>query len=521
MKKALSLVLFAAMLISLFAFNINAAWDGTSVSASLKGEGTADSPYIVETAEDLAYLAKSVNEGTTYEGKYIVQTADIDLGGKEWTPIGTSAHPFSGVYNGYGKSVSGLSITQKIAASGLFGYVASGATCSAGIANLNVSGSITLTESNASDGIGGLSGWFYKDSTTLANPITVTNCNVDVDITISNDTKECRVGGVAGYAFCTVFENVVNNGDVYSNSNAPSRVGGIIGQGNRDTFVNCVNNGKITSIVNDNANKDKGKHISVAGFVGMLTAKVNGEYTTFTNCVNNGDVTGHSTLTNSSNASVGGFIGGTYTPSGINGMYLKIEKCLNTGKITSKVDSSVNTYYPYAGGMISYINKAHCAVIDCVGAGEIVSEGGAGSRAGGINGVMHKENEATLYAQNCSTTAAKINGYTKNNGQEGCQVGLAADVIAPMANAITSAITSSQSNIAGFPTASDSIPEEAPETTEPAPETTEPAPETTEPAPETTEPGSSTPTGDSALIFVAIAIISLIGVAVIAKRREN
>jgi hypothetical protein len=53
------------------------------------------------------------------------------------------------------------------------------------------------------------------------------------------------------------------------------------------------------------------------------------------------------------------------------------------------------------------------------------------------------------------------------------------------------------------------------------PETTEPAPETTEPAPETTEPGASTPTGDSALVFAAIAMVSLVGVAVIAKKKEN
>lgn len=53
------------------------------------------------------------------------------------------------------------------------------------------------------------------------------------------------------------------------------------------------------------------------------------------------------------------------------------------------------------------------------------------------------------------------------------------------------------------------------------PETTEPAPETTEPAPETTEPVVGPTTGDSALVFAAIAIISLIGVAVVAKRREN
>ncbi len=53
------------------------------------------------------------------------------------------------------------------------------------------------------------------------------------------------------------------------------------------------------------------------------------------------------------------------------------------------------------------------------------------------------------------------------------------------------------------------------------PETTEPAPETTEPAPETTEPPVSSDTGDSALVFAAIAVISLVGVAVISKRKEN
>ncbi len=52
------------------------------------------------------------------------------------------------------------------------------------------------------------------------------------------------------------------------------------------------------------------------------------------------------------------------------------------------------------------------------------------------------------------------------------------------------------------------------------PETTE-APVVTEPAPETTEPVVGPTTGDSALVFAAIAMISLVGVAVIAKRREN
>jgi len=54
-----------------------------------------------------------------------------------------------------------------------------------------------------------------------------------------------------------------------------------------------------------------------------------------------------------------------------------------------------------------------------------------------------------------------------------------------------------------------------------APETTEPAPETTEPAPETTEPPVSGDTGDSFVVFAAIAVVSVIGVAVVAKKREN
>ena len=45
--------------------------------------------------------------------------------------------------------------------------------------------------------------------------------------------------------------------------------------------------------------------------------------------------------------------------------------------------------------------------------------------------------------------------------------------------------------------------------------------ETTEPAPETTEPGSSSETGDSFVIFAAIAAVAVLGVAVVAKRREN
>lgn len=48
------------------------------------GDGTQGNPFQIETAAQLAYFAKTVNEGEAYLHKYIVLTADIDLANKEW-----------------------------------------------------------------------------------------------------------------------------------------------------------------------------------------------------------------------------------------------------------------------------------------------------------------------------------------------------------------------------------------------------------------------------------------------------
>ena len=89
MRRIFIFVLIAMMICPILSVGSSAeAWDGVTQSSSLKGEGTAESPLLIESAADLACLARTVNKGMSYEGKYITQTADIDLGGKEWTPIG-------------------------------------------------------------------------------------------------------------------------------------------------------------------------------------------------------------------------------------------------------------------------------------------------------------------------------------------------------------------------------------------------------------------------------------------------
>ena len=60
----------------------NTSWTNYAASSFEGGEGTAESPYLIKTAEQLAKLAKDVNEGvSTYENTYFKMVADIDLDG--------------------------------------------------------------------------------------------------------------------------------------------------------------------------------------------------------------------------------------------------------------------------------------------------------------------------------------------------------------------------------------------------------------------------------------------------------
>lgn len=85
-------------------------WDDTTVDTSWYNESSNN--FAISTAAQLAGLAKLVNEGNTFSGKNITLDANIDLGGKEWTPIGTSGKPFSGTFEGSGKTISNLKITR-------------------------------------------------------------------------------------------------------------------------------------------------------------------------------------------------------------------------------------------------------------------------------------------------------------------------------------------------------------------------------------------------------------------------
>ncbi len=97
------------------------------------GNGSAGNPYQLKSAGNLAYLANQVNGGNDYEGVYFTLTANIDLAGKIWTPIGyNTSNTFRGFFDGDGYTISNLYTDYRTItgadAYGLFGFLGNRAT---------------------------------------------------------------------------------------------------------------------------------------------------------------------------------------------------------------------------------------------------------------------------------------------------------------------------------------------------------------------------------------------------------
>ena len=117
---------------------------------------TVSSGYVthVNNAAGLAYLAKDIASGKNYSGKTVLLTADLNMSGHNWEPVGSSCSDgaFCGTFNGQGHAITGLSTTLPYENLGLFGTVGSGGT----IKNVIVASS-TISASGA-ENLGGIAG---------------------------------------------------------------------------------------------------------------------------------------------------------------------------------------------------------------------------------------------------------------------------------------------------------------------------------------------------------------------------
>lgn len=265
-------------------------WDGTAV-AFTQGSGTKEDPWRIENAEQLAYLAQQVNNGTNYERNHFLLVSDLDLSGKEWTPIGTDGKLFWGGFDGGGHTITGMKITGKEASYvGLFGECHNFTADSSYIKSVTVKGANISGKSfvGAIAGVGAnISDCYSIENTICARRQVGGVCgsligNISGCYNSSSVSGISTAGGIMGTAS---YEGNVGNGVVQycynigavTVSQQDSYVGGITGaSANKYEISNCLNCGKITG---------NGKN------VGGIAGRTDSNYMNFIgNCYYNSDL---------------------------------------------------------------------------------------------------------------------------------------------------------------------------------------------------------------------------------------
>ena len=285
--------------ISLLMEEENSTAVSEKVAADFEGEGTAESPYLIEDVDDLKKLAEKVNGGTTYEKTYFKLTANIDLKNEEWTPIGTKVYVgefgqpesryFQGTFDGDGHQIANLTITGRNEYVGLFGYVRNATIQNCNVAGevsgYNFAGGIVGAVDGKTNNIlncsfqGNVTGNMYVGGIVgqVQNQCEVSSCYAIGTVHGGNDKvggiagegrgaiKNCYVladvsasgkfaGGITGDTYNLAIENCYYSGMVSASGSA----GGIVGNAWGGTIKNCVSLAE--SVTGSNANRIVGEN---------------------------------------------------------------------------------------------------------------------------------------------------------------------------------------------------------------------------------------------------------------------
>lgn len=243
------------------------AWDDTTAETSWYIGHANDTSYTISTAAELAGLAKLVNAGNAFSGKTITLGADIDLGGQEWTPIGTSGKPFSGTFDGNKKTISNLAINKPSKNDvGLFGYTTSGEIKDFTLNNASVTGYLD---------VGAIAGTPYTSK--------YTNINVTGTIKIEGFSY---VGGALGKNAYADVTNVDVTGSSGSYVKANSIEGNIAYRTYVGGLVGFMGEGSHTISDCDVKIDVIGSTCDIGGILGILHYS-----NTLTNCTYEGSLT--------------------------------------------------------------------------------------------------------------------------------------------------------------------------------------------------------------------------------------
>ena len=348
-------------------------WDGKTVSESLNGCGTEESPFLIKSAADLIYMRNQVNSNGTISlldtncGDSAVTSAktasykqtisialndtknysswnDSTTGLNIWESIGNYDNQFGGVYDGAEYTISGIYMPSTTSAQGLFGYVTSpnGATV---IKNVNITKSYY-----SGNGTGTLVNWITHNAS-----ITIDNCTSDVEIVATSGT----VGGIiAKVESTTTAPLTISNSSYNGKITNANFSGGLIGQ------FNSSSNGLL--VINDSKNT---ANISGTDKFGGLIGSFIGKEIKINDSYNSGNIDG-------SGDYVGGIVG--YLQSSESGSKNEFTNVYNNGKISADeyvgglIGSVTNNYtnfnssynlkdvkgYKWVGGLIGYSSSS-------------------------------------------------------------------------------------------------------------------------------------------------------------------
>ena len=235
----------------------------------------SDGSYTVTSADGLMNVAELVNGGKTDIN--ITLDKDIDLTGKEWTPIGTGySNKYTGTFDGGGHTIKGLTVTTNDQFVGLFGSIGYAGT----VKNVMME-DVQITSNRSSGFAGGVAG--YSEGT-------IENCSVSGSV-----SGTVYVGGVVGVQIGGSITGCSSSATVKGTVD----VGGVAGQTNSSaTLTACYATG---NVIIEMAPK---KNIAGGGLVGMNAGS------SLLACYATGNVT--STGSSTGYLHIGGFLGNNY-----------------------------------------------------------------------------------------------------------------------------------------------------------------------------------------------------------------
>ena len=364
-KKILSLLVTMGLAASLVPVSVFAdgteVWDGSVAESFAGGKGTKDDPYQIATGSQLAYFAERVNAGEygeKYADTYFELTSDIDLGGKEWDPIGDTVSAlilggkdylvFAGNFDGKGYTIKNLTIGTEASpysgdVCGLFGAT-SGTIEDVVLENVSIN---YIGEKYSSAYYfrmaGALVGYSMGD---------IVNCTVTgLDMKAGSDGSYVTLNSIGGLVG-------IQDGDTtVSHSRVSGKIEETTKKGNVGGFVGTLVKGSSAKYCGADVSVEvtgNGRGIAVGGFVGIGNGVTTDE-TLIENCYATGNITGAEYA--------GGFVGNI---SGLN-----ISNCYAKGDVSNSfvgasfmgTDAASNNYYGtvkncYATGLVSDISSS-------------------------------------------------------------------------------------------------------------------------------------------------------------------